>query len=174
MPPPFPNPSRWGKLAAQLLNPIHRNPATKEIYSATKDRVPDMNTMENSSYVHMLVAHHPYMTEQRQFLLSIFGGAPLVPPDLSLVDPRLEAECRARIFEAQLLPAAVDGPGCTFTNLPLPVWSRTEVILKRKGARAPEVYLSDDEFGALFGCTKSDFYSLPEQKRAELVGAVFQ
>jgi hypothetical protein len=100
--------------------------------------------------------------------------SPGVSVSLSLdFTPKFNSEIHCAIH-SQLLPPAVDGLGYGFTNLPIPVLSRTEVMLKRRGSRAPEVYLSDYEFEALFGCKRSDFYVLPEQRRAELLDAVFQ
>jgi hypothetical protein len=62
-PPKLPAPSKWGILATQLLNPIHRGTARRALEEAVKAKAAGLNTTENCCYVHSLVASHSFLPE---------------------------------------------------------------------------------------------------------------
>jgi hypothetical protein len=169
-----PPPSQIARLAAQLLTPIHRNAAMKELYAASKERPTELATTENARYCRVLMAENCYQAESRQFLLTLFHNAAIVGPDPTVIDPAKEAEVRARVAETLVMAGNPVGPGLyVFSTVPVPKMSVAEVKAKRKGVKAPEAYLSDEEFALVFGRMRDDFYSLPEGERDRLIAGVF-
>jgi hypothetical protein len=166
------SPSKYGQLAAQLLNPIHKQQASNELTLAAKENPADILTVENSFYIRRLLADHPFPAEQRQLLMGIFKGIPIMHLDQTKVDARLEAECRARLLEAQKVPAS-EAANYVFSRLPIPVLTPAEVSQKRRGSKAPEVYLSDSDFVATLRYDRNTFYRLPEEQRARMLASVF-
>jgi hypothetical protein len=123
-------------------------------------------------YIRRLLADHPFPEEQRQLLMGIFKGIPIRQLDQTRVNAKLEAECRARLLEAQMVHA-YESANYVFSTLPIPLLTPAEVSQKRRGSKAPEVYLSDSDFVATLRYDRNTFYRLPEEQRARMLATVF-
>jgi hypothetical protein len=171
----FQSPSKYCNYASQLLNPIQRGTATTELLTASKENQTELRTSENAYFVHRLLALNCFQLDSRQLLSTIFHGIPLVKQDFTSVDPQLEAECRARLFEAQLLSGnLVEAANYVFSTIPIPNLTVTEIQNSRKGSLAPEVYLSNADFKALTRYDRTAFYQLPEEQRNTILAAHFK
>jgi hypothetical protein len=122
-----------------------------------------------------LLADNPFNLDCRQTLEFLFKGVPLAKLEAPAADGRVEAECRARLGEAQILSAnAIEAANYVFSSIPIPKLTVAEVQANRKGSLAPEVYLSDTDFMAVTRCDRATFYRLPEAQRAGILSAYFQ
>jgi hypothetical protein len=166
-------PGPIGVAAAKLLNPIFRSVAMKELLATGKSRPAELTTVENVQFCHSLLANACFLTESRQFLFTVLHGAPLMAPDSAPVDARAEAECRARISEAQCLSDA-DTVRFVFSTIPIPEMALADVKAKKKGSLAPEAHLADADFEAAFQCGRDEFYKLPEEERNVRIATVFR
>jgi hypothetical protein len=163
--------TRYGLLACQLLNPIHRGPALKELGAAAKEKekAVEMCTVENSKYVQGLLGRHGFTFEARQTLLGIYRQVPVMNGDDAEVEAAMEAEAIARVTEAQVQAGNdFQAAAYVFSTLPIPVIPKAEIAAKRPGSKVPEVYLSEEEFPVAVGMTKVEFYALTEDKKAEI------
>jgi hypothetical protein len=153
---------------ARLLNPLTHDRSKAELAALS---VNQLASYENSLFVHRFLMSYHLDYETWQFVISLFHRIPLLPGDDSPVDTRLEAEAYARLHEAHLQAQTERALSLyTFERLPIPVFAKAEVPRARPGAReAAEVYISEQEFMALFSVDKSTFYTrCTEEQRREV------
>jgi hypothetical protein len=159
-PAPSQPPNRYCELACQMLNPIHRSSALKEMSAAAKG---ELETVENSFYVQNLLGNYAFLPEPRQFLTSTFRQVPAFGPLEVVRNARADAEAMARLIEAQA--QAANGYGAAdlvFSTLPIPVIGIRDIPTHRSGSPVPEVYLTDAEFAAVTRMDKPTFYRLAD------------